>query len=147
MSWKGESYRHAMSSRGIASKFPVQFSQRKPSRDYPHTLVDTESGDVIRMTSHEWEEWKDRLGAKRMHLYPIKNMFRPRGGKGKKESLSHRNYEHIADTIMYWSDPKYADSVDLQTAIKIARKNYQDESNLAWDMAMQEIERRMATEL
>lgn len=48
--------------------------------------------------------------ARRIHLYPFRNVLNPRGGRLSKESLGLAIFERLEATWEHWTDPKYSDN-------------------------------------
>ena len=71
-------------------------------------------------------------GAIRIHLYPYRNVFKPRGSMDK-ESLGLVIYERLTATYDDWTNPDYGDNPKLDELLKQLRKNLLSEVEAAWD--------------
>jgi len=71
-------------------------------------------------------------GAIRIHLYPYRNVLKPRGSM-KKESLGLVIYERLTDTYEDWTDPDHGDNPSKDELLKQLRKNLLSEVEAAWD--------------
>jgi hypothetical protein len=69
--------------------------------------------------------------AKRMHLYDIRNILRPRGPM-RKESLSLEIYRVLREAFEYWSRPEYGDSVTAEKLVPLLKHNLEQEVAIAW---------------
>jgi hypothetical protein len=70
-------------------------------------------------------------GAIRIHLYPYKNILKPRGSM-KKESLGLAIHERLTNIWEHWTDPDYGDNPSEDLLMKRLRKNLLDEVEAAW---------------
>ncbi len=71
-------------------------------------------------------------GAIRIHLYPYRNVFKPRGSM-EKESLGLVIYERLTATCDNWTNPDYGDNPSAEELLTLLRKNLLSEVEAAWD--------------
>jgi len=71
-------------------------------------------------------------GAIKIHLYPYRNVLKPRGSM-KKESLGLAIYERLKSTFEDWTDPDYGDNPNEEELLKQLRENLLSEVETAWD--------------
>ena len=71
-------------------------------------------------------------GAIRIHIYPFRNVLKPRGSM-KKESLGLAIYERLVSTFEDWSNLEYGDNPSEEELLKQLRKNLLSEVEVAWD--------------
>ena len=71
-------------------------------------------------------------GAIRIHLYPYRNVLKPRGSM-KKESLGSAIYERLTSNFEDWSNPDYGDNPSAEDLLKQLRKNLMGEVEAAWN--------------
>ena len=71
-------------------------------------------------------------GTIRIHLYPYRNVLKPRGSM-KKESLGLAIYERLTSNFEDWSNQKYGDNPEPDELLKLLRKNLMSEVKAAWD--------------
>jgi hypothetical protein len=71
-------------------------------------------------------------GAKRVHLYPVQNVLRPRGPL-QKESVSGDLLEKLKSTFESWSDSSYGDIPPTEKLISVMKQNLDDEVKRAWE--------------
>ena len=71
-------------------------------------------------------------GAIRIHLYPYRNVLKPRGSM-KKECLGLVIYERLTDIFDDWTNPDYGDNPAAEELLKQLRKNLLSEVEAAWD--------------
>jgi len=90
--------------------------------------------DVFRIGPDDKPERIDKIpeGAKQIHFYKPENILRPRGGRANKESLSLVIFEQLVSAYQSWTDPKYADSLTREEAIKAIKKNLDQEVDIAF---------------
>lgn len=67
---------------------------------------------------------------KQYHLYKIENVLKPQGSL-RNESLSLHILEKMKDALESWTDPKYSDSVDVDTIADMIILNLQKEVTTA----------------
>jgi len=70
------------------------------------------------------------MDVKQIHLYNIDDVLKPQGSL-RNESLSLAIIEKMKDAFESWTDPKYDDSVDKQTAIDMLMHNLEKEVIIA----------------
>jgi len=78
---------------------------------------------------------------KELHIYPFRDILRPRGGIAQKESLSLYILERLKSCYESWTNPKYADSKPEEEVITRLRENLEQEVNLAYDLFLRGIGR------
>jgi hypothetical protein len=89
---------------------------------------------IVKQGTPEYAELMKQIQqgkTKRMHLYDIRNILRPRGSM-QKESLSLKLYEYLREAFAYWSDPKYGDSVTAEKLVPLLKHNLEQEVTIAW---------------
>lgn len=73
---------------------------------------------------------------KQIHLYPVKNILKPRGSM-KKESLGLSLLERLSNIFESWTGEKYADAPNTEDLIKIMEQNLHSETEAAWQAFME----------
>ena len=71
-------------------------------------------------------------GAIRIHIYPFRNVLKPRGSM-EKESLGLVIYERLTSNFEDWSNQKYGDNPKPDELLRQLRKNLLSEVEAAWD--------------
>lgn len=74
-------------------------------------------------------------GAKRVHLYPVQDVLKPRGSL-QKESLSLDLSQKLRDAFDSWTSSEYGDSLSPEKVTSILRKNLSSEVEAAWEAFM-----------
>jgi len=69
-------------------------------------------------------------GARRVHLYRVENVLRPRGPL-RKESLSLTVLEKMVSAFQEWTDPEYGDSLEPSEAMDRIVENAREEVETA----------------
>lgn len=70
-------------------------------------------------------------GAIKIHLYPFKNVLRPRGSM-QKESIGLVIYERLTSAFEDWSDPEYGDNPRPSELLERLKRNLIEEVDAAW---------------